>query len=199
MLTIQKSALRRARNLCAEAKGLGGAWRFKRTCIGQPASWEPAPPVRDVPTPEGVRAPRRLGVVERRPGETARSSDFFRRSHPLEKIMNLSFVRGAAWSLVAAIAFVTLCPIQSRPQLSTDPQAERLIAFLALGFVFGLAYPRHRAQVAVVGVVCAFALEAAQRLVAGRHGELRDVLAKTTGGLLGVLAADLAQRLTPRG
>ena len=73
-----------------------------------------------------------------------------------------------------------------------------MIAFLVLGFVFGLAYPRHRAQVAVGVVVCALALEAAQRLVAGRHGELADALVKATGGLIGVVAVDLAQRMTPK-
>lgn len=113
--------------------------------------------------------------------------------------MDLNFVRLVAWALVAAIVFVTLGPLEARPQLSTDPQTERMIAFLALGFVFGLAYPRHRVQVAIGIVACALALEAAQRLVVDRHGEVRDALAKATGGLIGVVAADLAQRLTPRG
>ena len=107
-------------------------------------------------------------------------------------------MRLAAWAFIAAIVFATLGPIQDRPRLSSDPQLERFIAFLALGFIFALAYPHHRARIAIAVLVCALALEAAQRLTSDRHGELRDALAKVLGGLLGVLAVDFAQRLAPQ-
>ena len=106
-------------------------------------------------------------------------------------------MRFAAWALIAAIVFSTLGPIQDRPRLSSDPQLERFIAFLALGFVFGLAYPHRRVQVAIGVLLSAFGLEVAQRFTTDRHGELRDALAKVLGGLVGVLAVDLAQRLAP--
>ena len=108
--------------------------------------------------------------------------------------MSLRLARLAAWSLVAAIAFVTLGPLRDRPSLSTDPQSERFLAYLSLGFVFAIAYPRHRAAV-VVGVVgCALGLELGQRLTPNRHGELRDATAKALGGVIGALAVECAQR-----
>ena len=109
--------------------------------------------------------------------------------------MSLRLTRLAAWALVVAIVFVTLGPIRDRPSLSRDPQIERFAAFLTLGFVFAMAYPRSRAQVALGMVACAFGLEAAQHLTADRHGEIRDALAKSVGGVFGVLAADTVHSL----
>lgn len=112
--------------------------------------------------------------------------------------MKILLARCAAWALVAAITVVTLGPLRERPILSYDAQLERAIAFFALGFVFTVAYPRRRSQVLLGVLICAFALEAAQRLTPDRHGHLRDALAKAGGGLLGVLAAGVAQHLAPR-
>ena len=111
--------------------------------------------------------------------------------------MDFLLARFAAWALVAVIVFVTLGPIRDRPTFSFDPQLERAIAFFALGFAFSVAYPRRRVQVAVGVLACAFVLEAGQRLTTDRHGHLHDALAKAVGGILGILAVDIAQRLAP--
>lgn len=110
----------------------------------------------------------------------------------------LRMIRMGAWLLVTAIAIATLSPLKNRPRLSIDAQTERGIAFFALGFAFSLAYPERRGRVLTGIVACAFALEAAQRLTPDRHGELPDAFAKAFGGVLGVLAVGLAQRLAPR-
>ena len=106
----------------------------------------------------------------------------------------------AAWIVLLGIGLVTLVPLRSRPTLSIDPQTERFLAYMALGFAFALAYPRRRVVVAVSMVACALGLEAAQHLTRDRHSHLRDALAKALGGLVGVLAVDVSQRYaTPRG
>lgn len=112
--------------------------------------------------------------------------------------MKTRLLRLAAWGLLGAIVFVTLAPLGDRPRATQDPQIERFFAFFVLGGAFAVAYPRRRAQIAVGVVLCAFGLEAAQHLTRDRHGELRDALAKSLGGLVGIVAADLVQSLGRR-
>lgn len=112
--------------------------------------------------------------------------------------MLLRILRLATWTLVAGIVFVTLAPLQDRPRATQDPQVERFLAFFALGLLFAVSYPRRRAQICVALVVGAFGLEAAQHLTPDRHGALRDALAKSLGGVVGLLAAELLGSLWTR-
>lgn len=91
----------------------------------------------------------------------------------------------AAWGCLGAIIFVTMSPPGLRPQLG-DARVERGTAFAALGLLFGLAYADWIWAVAVGAVLSAPVLELAQRLVAGRHGELPDALQKMVGAAAGV-------------
>jgi VanZ family protein len=103
--------------------------------------------------------------------------------------------RIVAWGLLAYIAFVTLSPIQYRPVLTSDPQIERFGAFLFTGLAFAIAYPKNRPLTLVALVLAVIALEAAQLLVPGRDGHVRDAAAKAFGVLVGVGAAWATDRI----
>ena len=93
----------------------------------------------------------------------------------------------AAWTLLASIAYATISPIQARPTLSASPDFERLVAFVVVGALFCLAYPRHFVLVCLVVLASAVLLEIAQQLTPDRHGRIHDAIIKTTGGALGVV------------
>lgn len=105
---------------------------------------------------------------------------------------------GAAWLLLGGIAFVTLSPIGLRPITGLSANTERLIAWLALGFVFGLAYPRQRLLIGVILALAAIGFELGQHLVIGRHGRMLDGLVKVAGAAIGLGVSMLVDRLTMR-
>lgn len=85
---------------------------------------------------------------------------------------------------VLGITYATLCPIELRPQLGSADE-ERFGAYFALGVIVSLVAPRRAGAVFSLLVLLAFGLEAAQRLVPGRHGEFADACVKATGGVCG--------------
>jgi VanZ family protein len=93
--------------------------------------------------------------------------------------------RIAAWSLLVAIAFVTLAPVEVRPQSGASANLERFVALLALGLAFALAYPRRIAEAALLVVAAAVSFELLQALDPSRHARLGDVAVKVVGGLTG--------------
>ena len=103
----------------------------------------------------------------------------------------VKLARWTAWTLVAALVFVTLAPIELRPAV-TGATIERAAAYGLLGLTFALAYPRHRllALAAVVGV--AGLLELGQVFTASRHGRVPDFAVKAVSAGLGVLGAHAA-------
>ncbi len=100
-------------------------------------------------------------------------------------------VQIAAWLLILAIAFVTLSPSALRPHSGYSAGLERFTAYLFLGVLLALAYPRRFWQVALVIVVAAVGLEALQAVVATRHMRLVDSLAKLAGGGMGLILGRL--------
>jgi len=84
----------------------------------------------------------------------------------------------------AAIAFATLCPAELRPHVASANE-ERLLAFVALGFVLALTFRRRWARVTVAVMLFAAGLEVAQHFIPGRHGQLDDAIVKALGGLIG--------------
>ena len=104
----------------------------------------------------------------------------------------------AAWLLLGCIAFVTLSPIALRPVTGLSANTERLIAWLALGLVFGLAYPRHRLLIGVVLAFAATGFELGQHLVLGRHGRALDGAVKVGGAGIGLGLSMLLGRLPRR-
>lgn len=99
----------------------------------------------------------------------------------------MKLVRVLAWVSLLFIAYATLVPIGLRPHLSSDPQVEHVAAFEVVGFLFGVAYPRHMLLVAAVVFCSAIALEALQLVDPGRHGRWWDVTLKLAGGAIGLL------------
>jgi hypothetical protein len=99
-------------------------------------------------------------------------------------------VVGLALTAVAAIAFVTLCPIGLRPRLASATQ-ERLCAYFVLGVLIALAAGRRWLGATAVVLILAFGLEAAQALAPGRDPAMSDALVKAFGGVLGAAAAQL--------
>jgi len=96
-------------------------------------------------------------------------------------------IRVAAWTLLILIACVTISPIQDRPIVFASPSLERLAAFVVVGLLFCLAYPRHSALVWLIVLGSAVLLEFAQLLTPDRHGRVQDAVVKMTGGALGIL------------
>lgn len=93
--------------------------------------------------------------------------------------------------LLIGIAFVTLSPIQYRPETG-HPDFERAGAYLLLGIVLGLGFPgRVRYSIPFVTVLAA-ALEALQLLVPGRDARFHDMLIKAAAGIAGIALAKLA-------
>lgn len=105
-------------------------------------------------------------------------------------IKNLAQI--VAWGLAAVIVVLTLGPVGLRPQFG-HPSMERFAAYLALGAAFSMAYPRHRAWVALAVVCAAFGLELGQLLVPGRDARVPDAMAKAFGAVSGVLFVIAAQ------
>ncbi|MGU3539660.1 hypothetical protein [Methylobacterium sp. A54F] len=101
------------------------------------------------------------------------------------------------WLLLAALAYVTVCPIGLRP-ISNEPLwLERSAPYALLAALFCIGYPRHRLQVLVLTVAAAGLLEAAQALQPSRHPGVPDALVKAAGACAGWSAARIAQSLGP--
>jgi hypothetical protein len=103
--------------------------------------------------------------------------------------------RVLAWLLLAALVFVTVCPIEYRPHPpGFSVTLERLGAFA----LFAVGYPRHRWQVGVLIVMAAGGLEASQMLDPSRHGRVADFAVKAVGAIMGVAGAFVISRLASR-
>lgn len=98
----------------------------------------------------------------------------------------------AAWLTFAFISFATLSPIDLRPEFA-DQSLEHLAGFAVLAFLFGMAYPRHFVAVTILVVASAILLELVQLLTPDRHARLIDATIKLAGGIIGVIAARVAQ------
>lgn len=102
--------------------------------------------------------------------------------------------RIAAIGIALYIVFVTLGPLQFRPETGY-PQTERFAAYLLLGAVASIAYPRQRAWIAIGVIAGSIVLELGQLAVPGRDAGVPDVIAKALGGITGTLAISGASLL----
>jgi glycopeptide antibiotics resistance protein len=73
---------------------------------------------------------------------------------------------------------------------------ERAVAFMILGGVLCLAFPRHRDMLISILLAIGFTmfLEASQNLVPGRHGETHDFVVKSLAIIVGAVAMWLLKR-----
>jgi hypothetical protein len=90
------------------------------------------------------------------------------------------FAVAGAWVTFGLIFFVTLSPVDLRPQMG-EPALERFIAYAVLGALFMIAYPRHFVRLATLLAIFAFGLEALQHLTPDRHGHVPDAMEKIVG------------------
>jgi hypothetical protein len=102
--------------------------------------------------------------------------------------MSQKLVTVVAWTLLAFVAYATISPIQDRPTLLTSASVERLAAFVALGALFCVAYPRHVVFVCLVVLGSAVLLEYLQLLTPDRHAHFQDAIYKMAGGAGGIVA-----------
>jgi hypothetical protein len=99
-------------------------------------------------------------------------------------------VIAAALLGVAAIGFVTLCPIGLRPHL-LNADVERFAAYLVMGAMISRTAGRRALGATVVATALAFGLEASQQFAPGRHAHMADAIVKAFGGVTGVAAYQL--------
>lgn len=104
-----------------------------------------------------------------------------------------SAIRISAWLLLVAIFVVTVGPIGLRPDSHLPLQIERFSAFLIVGTLFGMGYPRKLVLVMAIVVMSAASFELAQLLIPARHGTWAGFVAKATGGGLGALLGTFIQ------
>ena len=102
-----------------------------------------------------------------------------------------------AWAGLAVIAAVTLLPQGFRPHLFSQ-RVEHLLAFGAVGLLFGLAYPRRLVLVAAIVLGSAVLLEVLQLVTPDRHANPIDLAVKLVGGTAGLVVAAVITRLWPR-
>jgi VanZ family protein len=106
-----------------------------------------------------------------------------------------------SWGSLGFIAFATLSPIDLRPHLASTG-LEHVGAYAVLALFLGLAYPRRPLRLALLLVLAACALEAAQLVLPDRHARWADLGTKLAGAGIGLalaLALNLAiERLRPR-
>ena len=94
--------------------------------------------------------------------------------------------RIASAVILIAIAVVTLCPIDFRPQTG-HAELERAAAYLLFGMTLGAGFPR-RLQYSLAFIIgVAVVLEVLQLVDPGRHARLGDMLVKASAGIIGAL------------
>ncbi|MCG2672818.1 hypothetical protein ACFPFP_38570 [Bradyrhizobium sp. GCM10023182] len=112
----------------------------------------------------------------------------------------------AAWAAVSLIGYATLTKVQFiymvygtvRPflfgvDIPTWAHLEHAVAFLTLGTLFALAYPRRTLMVCVIVIGSAIIFELLQTLTPDRHGTVFDASEKIVAGCAGIAAVRLAQ------
>jgi VanZ family protein len=112
----------------------------------------------------------------------------------------LKLIATAAWFVIFAIAYATLArvnfvydiyyklaPLVMRPEMSTYAHFVHVLAFLLLGALFSVAYPRRTLLVCALVFGAAILLEILQTITPDRHGTIIDAAEKMIGGGIGIL------------
>jgi VanZ family protein len=98
-------------------------------------------------------------------------------------------LRTFAWLLAAAVTFATLGPASLRPHSPLGQDGEHALAFILVGIVFGLAYPRNRLRTTMIAVVLIGVIELLQLWAPGRHARLEDFVVDALTACLGLAIA----------
>lgn len=100
---------------------------------------------------------------------------------PLQNLLRI-----LVWSAIVAIFVVTDGPIELRPSIGASANADRLIAFAGLGFLFAISYPSRIIAAFCVLALVVLASEFLQLRDLGRHARVSDVLVKMLGAAFGI-------------
>jgi hypothetical protein len=94
-----------------------------------------------------------------------------------------------AWLLAAAVTFATLGPARFRPHSNLGHDGEHALAFVLIGIVFGLAYPRHWLLKSAIAVVVIGFIEILQLWAPGRHARFEDFAVDALAACAGLALA----------
>jgi len=103
-----------------------------------------------------------------------------------------------AWLCLAAIAVVTVGPLNWRPESGLSPQIERFAAFALVGLLFSAAYSRHIFIAAAIVIGAAIVFELLQLIEPSRHGRIFDAAVKIVGSMTGLTIGYIFSRLALR-
>lgn len=113
-----------------------------------------------------------------------------------DRFMTRTILQALAWLALIGIALATLSPIGLRPRLPLLPvDIERSAAFVVVGLLFALAYPRKIWLALLIVIIGVFGLEWLQELRPDRHGRFADAMVKSLGALIGLSAGWLLVRI----
>lgn len=92
----------------------------------------------------------------------------------------------AAWVTAGAVTMATFSPIGLRPTTTFGADIERAAAFVMLGALVAIAYPRRWPAVIYGTLGLILSLEALQLVSQDRHGRFSDMAVKSLGALTGL-------------
>ena len=99
-----------------------------------------------------------------------------------------------AWALAAAVTFATLGPPNYRPHAAVGQNGEHALAFVLVGFAFGVAYRHNRRLTALLVVVMTGVIEILQFWAPGRHARLSDFIVDALAACAGLAMAAALDR-----
>tara|TARA_B100000683_G_scaffold215475_1_gene210839 strand:+ start:131 stop:490 length:360 start_codon:yes stop_codon:yes gene_type:complete len=109
--------------------------------------------------------------------------------------MTTIFLRTLAIGTLAFIVFATVSPIGLRPSDILPVDIDRALAFVLLGMLFVLAFPKHWLYAAIFVLLGSFTIEALQHLVPTRHPRIGDASIKAVGAAAGIALGYMLNRI----
>jgi hypothetical protein len=104
-------------------------------------------------------------------------------------------IRLLAWGSIVVLFIVTDTTMGLRPHTIITPNYDRLLALFLVGAVFSIAYPRHIVIILIALLAIVVGFELLQRLLAGRHGFIKDIAVKSFGVCSGIVFGAIVRRL----
>ncbi len=119
----------------------------------------------------------------------------YRTTRVVTVLGRLAFIAG-----VTVVTVLCLMPADTLPPVPIWDKLAHFVAYGMLATAGGIGYPERRARFAIVLFLLALGIgiEFAQSLVPGRDGSPMDVVANSTGVLIGISAATLLSAVLRR-
>jgi VanZ family protein len=96
---------------------------------------------------------------------------------------------------LGAVLFMTVSPIDARPDDLVSVTIDRMGAYAVMTMLFVVAFPRYWRLTAIAMILSAGAIELLQYLAPTRHPSAVDAVIKAFGAGIGALAGWLANQL----